>query len=73
MSSTGTTKSLRNKAQMARNEKVTFHAKAEFALQKPYQSDTFDEKLITRGSIYGHFARGRLPRGRTRDRNLRKT
>ena len=56
---------------MARNEKVTFHAKTEFALQKPYQSDTLNETVITRGSIYGHFARGRLPRGRTRDRNLR--
>ena len=58
---------------MPRNEKVFVCTKAEFALQKPYQSDTFDEKLITRGSIYGHFARGRLPRARTLDRNFQKT
>ena len=49
---------------MAPNEKVTFREQVELALDKHSQSQLFDEKLIVRGSIYGHFAHGGFVWGR---------
>ena len=49
------TKSLTNRAQTAPNEKVTVHEQVRVHSEKPYQRRYFDEFLITRGSIYGHF------------------
>ena len=40
---------------MAPNEEVCFHGKVELTLSKPSQSHFFDEKLMTRGSMYDHF------------------
>ena len=61
-----------NRAHTAQNEKVIFREKVEYALYKTCQSHIFDEKLITRGSMYGHFPHDGLARGRIRDRFFQK-
>ena len=61
MSSYGTKESQRISPQTAPNAKVDFHGKVEYALEKPSQNSLFNEYLVTKGSLYGHFALISLP------------
>ena len=45
---------------MAPNEKGGLHEKVEFGLENTSKKLLFDENLITRGSMCGHFAPGGL-------------
>ena len=58
--------------QMAPNENVGFSVKVEFALEQHCQSLAVDEKLVTRGSIHGHFLHGGLVSGRMGGRFIQK-
>ena len=49
---------------MAPNEKVGFHENVESEWENTHKKQLFYEKLITRGSMCGHFASGGLARGR---------
>ena len=49
---------------MAPNGKVGFHKNVESEFENTHKNILFDEKLITRGSMCGHFASGGLARGR---------
>ena len=68
-----------HKPQMAPNEKVSFHEKLGLRSKTPSSSpwfhhriQLFEENLIERGSMYGHFAFSGSPWGAIRGRLLKK-